>query len=50
MIMWIPQLICCGIHMKSEINVDQAASARGRPRAGPHGHHVTGHHAIQAGR
>jgi hypothetical protein len=25
MIMWIPQLICCGIHMKSEIPVDHVA-------------------------
>jgi hypothetical protein len=30
MIMWIPQLICCGIHMKSEILVDHAAPERGR--------------------
>ena len=30
MIMWIPQLISCGIHMKSEILSDDARPARGR--------------------
>jgi hypothetical protein len=29
MIMWIPQLISCRIHIKSEINVDQAAAGAG---------------------
>jgi hypothetical protein len=31
MIMWIPQLISCGIHMKSEINVDQATACARAP-------------------
>jgi hypothetical protein len=35
MIMWIPQLICCGIHMKSEIPVDRAAPCARVPRASP---------------
>ena len=33
MIMWIPQLISCGIHMKSEIPVDQAGAWVRAPRA-----------------
>jgi hypothetical protein len=35
MIMWIPQLISCGIHMKSEITVDHAAPGARAPRPGP---------------
>jgi hypothetical protein len=35
MIMWIPQLIRCGIHMKSEIPVDRAAAGARSPRGSP---------------
>jgi hypothetical protein len=35
MIMWIPHLISCGIHMKSEITVDQAAACARASRASP---------------
>jgi hypothetical protein len=43
MIMWIPQLICCGIHMKREMRRNHAAPRAGRaiPAAyGPHRHHA----------
>jgi hypothetical protein len=43
MIMWIPQLISCGIHMKSEILSDDDRPARGAARQPPHGPH--GHRA-----
>jgi hypothetical protein len=39
MIMWITQLICCGIHMKSEILVDHAAPGAGAACQPAHGHH-----------
>ena len=35
MIMWIPQLIRCGIHMKSEISVDSSAPCARAPRVRP---------------
>jgi hypothetical protein len=35
MIMWIPQLIGCGIHMKNEISVDHAAACARARRARP---------------
>jgi hypothetical protein len=41
MIVEIPQLICCGISMKSEILSDHAAPCAGavsRPALHPHGH------------
>ena len=55
MIMWVPHPISCGIHMKSEIPVDQA-QARPRPR-GPRHHYpairdVTTHsarHPVRSG-
>ena len=43
MIMWIPQLISCGIHMKSEIPLEPSRPAcgrRGQPAHSPHGHHA----------
>jgi hypothetical protein len=35
MIMWIPHLISCGIHMKSEITLDHAAPRTRTSRVGP---------------
>ena len=40
MIMWIPQQISCGIHMKSEILVDHAAPGAGAACQPAHGHHA----------
>jgi hypothetical protein len=57
MIMWIPHLISCGIHMKSEILLDQAAPcawdrapARTSPRMAAMAPTVTTHHISGVGR
>jgi hypothetical protein len=43
MIMWIPQLMSCGIHMEGKILALTPRYARGaayQPAPGPHGHHA----------
>jgi hypothetical protein len=47
MIVKIPQLICCGIHMKTEIPVDHAGAYARAPRASQRtAPTVTTHHKV----